>query len=89
MIKLQLFSGRLILRNTDLSQSKWKQRARSTCKESEGADYEEELSDSSMHRLEEQFGQELYIPSEVEEELKRQDREKKKLERRELEKNSA
>ena len=54
--------------------------------ESEGADYEEELSDSSMDRLEEQFGQELDMPSEAEEELQRQDRERKKLEKREHEK---
>ena len=53
--------------------------------ESEGADCEEELSDSSMDRLEEQFGQELDIPSEVEE-LKRKDRERKRREKKELEK---
>ena len=47
--------------------------------ESERADYEEELSDSSMDRLEEQLGQELDMPSEAEEELQRQDRERKKL----------
>ena len=54
--------------------------------ESEGADCEEELSDSSVDRLEEQFGQELDIPSEVEEELKRKDRERKRREKKELEK---
>ena len=54
--------------------------------ESERADYEEELSDSSMDRLEEQLGQELDMPSEAEEELQGQDRERKKLEKREHEK---
>ena len=54
--------------------------------EPEGADYEEQQTDSSIDRLEEQFGRDLDIPSEVEEELKKKDLEKRRHEREELEK---
>ena len=46
---------------------------------------EEEQSDSSMDRLEEHFGQDLEIPSEVEEEIKKKEREIKDLKKKEIE----